>query len=198
MGEVYGVSVLKSELKKITEEFKTDPVSKYSEDLLASIKENELKSLKEMDVKQVDTTIQASPEKDEIAQKTMDEIEKLYQFKPETRHFLAVIISKKADLNQLKFNIINFNLDFYIQESYDIESKSFNEYFTIAAIKDFKNSDKGLQYWNKFRTEQDRIFQDVNAEEYEFFVITESNFKKLTEEKMIRDYLLFYKKYYQE
>lgn len=198
MGEVYGVSVLKSELTKITEEFKADPVSKSSEDLLASIKENELKSLKELDVKKVDTTKQTDPEKDEIAKKNMEEIEKLYQFKPESLHYLAVIIPKKADLNQLKFNIINFNLDFYIQESYDIESRSFNEYFTIVAIKDFKNSEKVLQYWNKFKSEQERIFKDVNAEEYEFFVITESNFKKLTEEKMIRDYLLFYQKYYQE
>ncbi len=197
MGEVYGVTVLKSELEKVAREFKNDPVSKSSEDLLASIKENELKSLKDIKIAQKDST-KAKDVSDVIAQKTIEEIEKIYQYNPESRHYLAVVVSKQADRNQLKFNIINFNLDFYIQKSYDIESKEFNEFFTILAIKDFKNSEESKEYYNRFKAEEERIFADVKTEEYQFFIISESNFTNLTEEKTVRDYLLFYNNNYQE
>ena len=193
MGEVYGVTVLKTELEKIIEEFKIDPVAKSSEDLLVSIQKNELKSLKDLDINQkADTIIGGEVKNVEIARKTIEEIEKIYTFNSETNHYLAVIIAKGADMNQLKFNIINFNLDFYIQESYVIESNEFNEFFTILTVKQFKNSEQGIEYYNKFNNESERIFSDVKSSDYQFFIISEANLKNLAKEKMIRDYLLFY------
>ncbi|MFC2152695.1 tol-pal system YbgF family protein, partial [Bacteroidota bacterium] len=58
MGEVYGITVLKNELEKIKNEFKTDPVAKSSEDLLASIQENELKSLKDFSLTERTDTLE--------------------------------------------------------------------------------------------------------------------------------------------
>jgi len=199
MGEVYGITVLKSELEKITEEFKNEPVAKSSEDLLVSIQENELRNLKDLNVVQrVDITTEGEVVHDEIAQKTMEEIEKTYKYNPEEIHYLAIVIAKDADVNQLKFNIINFNLDFYIQKSYDIESKEFNEFFSIITVKQLKNSEEGLEYYNKFRTENERIFTDVKSSDYQFFIISESNLTSFTQEKTVRDYLLFFNKNYQE
>ncbi len=199
MGEIYGVTVLKSELETIKEEFKTDPVAKSSENLLASIQENELKSLKDLNVVPIaDTTSEGEIIDDKITQRTIEEIEKIYKYNPEAKHYLAIIIAKGADINQLKFNIINFNLDFYIQESYDIESKEFNKFFTIITVNQFKNSEEGLEYYNKFDVEQERIFTDVKSSEYQFFIISEANLTNLAKEKMVRDYLLFYRNNYQE
>jgi tetratricopeptide (TPR) repeat protein len=199
MGEVYGITVLKSELEKIKEEFKTDPVARSSEDLLVAIQKNELKNLKDINIVQkADTTSEGEIIEDKIAQKTIEEIEKLYKYSPETKHYLAIVIAKGADINQLKFNIINFNLDFYIQESYDIESKEFNKFFTIVTVNQFKNSEEGTEYYNKFNIEQERIFTDVKSSDYQFFIISEGNLTNLAKEKMIRDYLLFYRVKYQE
>ncbi|HAF29841.1 MAG TPA: hypothetical protein DCG75_12425 [Bacteroidales bacterium] len=199
MGEVYGISVLKSELEKVSAEFRTDPVAKSSEDLLASIKENELKNLNRISTKPTaDTSAQGETVIDEIAQKTIEEIEKIYSYTPETNHYLAIVLSKKADVNQLKFNVINFNLDFYIQESYDIESKEFNEFFTIVTVKQFKNAQAGIEYYTKLKTEEERVFNDVKSSDYQYFIISEANLTKLSEEKTISDYLLFFNKNYQK
>lgn len=199
MGEVYGISVLKSELEKVSADFRTDPVAKSSEDLLASIKENELKNLKDIGIKtKADTSVQKDSMKDEIAQKTIEEIEKIYSYNPETKYYLAVVISKEADVNQLMFNIINFNLDFYIQENYDIENKEFNEFFTLISVKQFKNSKSGMEYYQKLNIEQERVFTDIKSSDYQYFIISETNLTKLFEEKMIRDYLLFFNKNFQK
>lgn len=197
MGEVYGISVLKSELEKIKEEFKDDPVAKSSENLLVLIQKNELNNFKDINIAQKTDTL-AKPIDDEIAQLTIEEIEKLYKYNPESKHYTAVIISNEADINQLRFNIINFNLDFYIQKSYDLESNEFNEFFKIVTVQYFTNSDEASEYYKKINDEKERIFTDVNSSNYQIFIISESNLSKLTEEKMVRDYLLFYNKFYQK
>lgn len=198
MGKVYGTSVLKVELEKIIEEFKDDPIVESSEKLLAFIQKNELNDFKDINLAQRTDTVKTTVENDEIAQLTIEEIEKLYNYDPKTKHYLAVIISTDADINQLKFNIINFNLDFYIQKSYDLESMEFNEFFTIVTVKQFKDADEGLEYLNKFSAEKERIFTDINSSNHQYFIISKPNLDNLSKEKMVRDYLLFYNKYYQK
>ena len=199
MGEIYGVTILKPELEKIQKEFKLDPVSKRSEDLLAAIKENELKNLGDFNLSEKSDTSEKDIEIEKIiTQKTLEEIEKIYSFNPESKHSFALVIANEADINQLKFNIINFNLDFYIQESFDIESKEFNEFSTIITVKQFKNAEVADEYYSKFDTEKEKLFTDVKSTEYKFFIISDENLTNLTKEKMVRDYLLFYQINYKE
>jgi hypothetical protein len=120
----------------------------------------------------------------------------LYNYNPDSKHYVAIVISNEADINQLKFNIINFNLDYYIQKSYDLENKEFNEFFKIVTVEQFSNSNEGLEYYNKFNEEKETIFTDVKSSNYQVFIISESNLNNLSKEKMVRDYLVFYNKYY--
>lgn len=199
IGEVYGASAMKPELEKIIKDFKNDPIVISSEKLLASIQQNELKNLRDVQVADnIDSTEEASPEKQEIVQKTLAEIEKIYSFDPESKHNFAVVISNQADLNQLKFNIINFNLDYDIEQTFDIESKDFNEFTSIVIIKDFESSEEAFNYYEKFTAEEDRLFKDVKSKDYKTFIISIENLTALLNEKMISDYLLFYQKYYKE
>ncbi len=199
MGEVYGVTVLKTELEKIAEDYKEDPVSGSAENLLTSIKENELKSLKDLKLaERADTSSGKDTTSDEVVQKTLEEIEKIYSYSPETKHYMAIVIDKKSDINQLKFNIINFNLDFYIEKSYDVENKDLNQFFAIITIKQFKNAKEALTYANQFNTELERVMNDVNTDDYRTFVISDKNLAALMNEKMVSDYLIFYNKNYQE
>lgn len=198
MGELYGVTVLKAELEKIVSTYKSDPVANKSEELLLAIRENELKSLKELNVAE---TKKEDKQKDEliqkiVTQKTLEEIEKMYSLNPAEEHVFAIVIADNADVNQLKFNVINFNLDFFIQNNFDTESKEFNEFSSIVTVNTFKSARDGNEYIRQFQLEKERIFKDLNDPEYQIFIISKSNLERLTQEKMIRDYLLFYRKNY--
>lgn len=199
IGEIYGVTIMKGELEKILDEFENDPIVFSSEKLLASIKENELKSLKDIEIVEIeDTTKQISEMEKEIAQKTIEDIEKLYTLNLNDKHNFVIVIPNSADVNQLKFNLINFNLDFDIQQTFEVESKEFNEYSTIIIVSEFKNSQKGMEYFKRILSEKERIFTDVNTDEYQAFIISGNNLIKLISEKSVRDYLLFYRKNYRE
>ncbi|MGC9375174.1 MAG: tetratricopeptide repeat protein [Bacteroidales bacterium] len=195
MGELYGVSSIKKELETIVEEFPADPVANASEELLAAIRKNELKQFKDIDETTKEDDI-ADKEKDEITQKTLEEIAKIYQYKPEDKHLLGIVINKTANINQLKFNLINFNLDFFIQESYDIENKSLNEFIEIISVKNFKNAQKAKEYYNQLKMEEKTIFTDIEAADFQYFIISQENLDKLLEEKSVGDYLIFFRNNY--
>ena len=199
IGEIYGVTVLKPELEKIINEYKNDPVAEQSENLLAAIKENELGNLKDINLTMKSDSVNKDDEIQRIVtQKTLEEIAKIYTYNQKSEHVLAVVIANEADINQLKFNIINFNLDFYIQETFEVENKEFNEFSTIVVIKQFKDAESGMEYFEKFKLEKERVFKDVKSSEYQFFSISNANLDNLIKEKMVRDYLLFYKMNYLE
>lgn len=200
IGESFGVSAMKPELERIIDEFKNDPVVFASEKLLVSIKENELKNLNKLAITDspVDTIKEKTEEELQIAEKTIEEIEKVYKYNSKEKHTFAIVISNKADINQLKFNIINFNLDYDIQQTFDVESKDFNEYTIIITVREFENQEKAKDFLYKFYSQKNQLFTDVKTEDYQMFIISNSNLNSLIGQKMISDYLLFYKKYYKE
>jgi len=198
-GKIYGTSVLKKELEKIVAEFNDDPISIEAERILASIQENQFKNITDINfAENTETQLSSEINKEEFIQETIEEIEKMYTYSPEDEHCLAIVISKQSDINQLKFNIINFNLDYYIQESYDLENKEFNDFFSIITIRQFKNEEEGLGYYKKFETEKENIFRDIKNTEYQYFIITDNNLTKLANEKIVRNYLIFYNKNYKK
>ena len=197
MGENYGTTVLRNELEKIQSNYKNDPVAERAQQLLATLKEKELKDLNELDVEE-EKPLSKKEEtiKQIVTQHTLKEIEKIYSNNLTEEHVFVIISAKEMDVNQLKFNIINFNLDFFIQENYEVENKEFNEFANIIIVSKFKDAKKSEEYLRKFRSEKERIFKDLNTIEYKLFSISKTNLEKLVNEKIIRDYLLFYRKHY--
>lgn len=198
IGEAYGITVMKPELEKVIAKYKTDPVSDKSKELLLAIKENELSSLKELDLAEKKDVVQEKEDAIQklVTQKTLEEIEKIYSLNANEEHVFALVIANESDINQVKFNIINFNLDFFIQQNYEVESKEFNEFSSIITVSKFKNAREGKEFVRKFQLENERIFENIKNPEYQFFIISNSNLVELNQEKMIRDYLLFYRKNY--
>ncbi|MFO7843398.1 MAG: tetratricopeptide repeat protein [Bacteroidales bacterium] len=196
MSELYGASSIKKELEKIIDEFSTDPVANLSEEMLATIRANELKQFSEKD-----ETSQGNEEKtddaaEQITQEKLKEIAEIYDYNPESKHLLGIAINKSADINQLRFNLINFNLDFFIQENYEIDNKSLNEFVEIILVKRFDNAQKAKEYHNQFNIEEETIFRNIKSDEFQHFIISEKNLEKLFEEKSVGDYLIYFRNNY--
>ncbi|MEE4197971.1 MAG: tetratricopeptide repeat protein [Bacteroidales bacterium] len=196
IGELYGVSSIKKELEAIIEEFPADPVASSSEELLAAIRENELKQIQNK--RESSMAEDESPEsgKDQLTQKTLEEIAKIYTYNPKIKHLLGIAINKSADINQLKFNLINFNLDFFIQESYDVENKNLNEFTQVVLVKDFENVQKAEEYYNQFKAQERIIFTEIKTTDFQYFIISQENLDNLFQEKSVGDYLIFFRNNY--
>jgi tetratricopeptide (TPR) repeat protein len=110
-------------------------------------------------------------------------------------HYFAWILLAKEDINQLSFDLLNFNLDHYLNTKLDMSRKPLNEKQIILLVSSFSDSDQAWEYYQTF-------VKDTNAQknaknEHTPVIISEENFKILETDKNTEDYIEFFKKEYQ-
>ncbi|MFW5658262.1 MAG: tetratricopeptide repeat protein [Bacteroidota bacterium] len=111
-------------------------------------------------------------------------------------HFFVILLdSKQGNMNQLIFNIINFNLDVYENADLRVNGETFNKDFQIVTVKQFKNTNEAIEYYQNI-TSTGELFKDVGSDLHHQFIISEENMKVLRDDKGIERYMLFFKDNY--
>ena len=119
----------------------------------------------------------------------------LYKYEENTEHFFAFVLYDKSYLNQLLFNIINFNLDNFDDLNLKAESVQINGGQDIITVMPFKNKAASLEYYNKASSDKS-IFKDVDESKVQKMVISASNLNILKTDKSVDRYLKFFNEYY--
>jgi TolA-binding protein len=120
--------------------------------------------------------------------------EQLYRFREDDSYYFVIIASTdNIDINKLKFDLINFNLDYYLQKDYTTTSKTFNEHNTIISVKRFKDLKAIKEYYDIISKKEQRVFKEIDEKYYEYFYISVKNYPTLLEKKTIIEYLKFFK-----
>lgn len=130
--------------------------------------------------------------KEKAEEKTATEI---YAYNPAEKHYAAIVIPAAANMNQLIFNLINFNLDQFPKLTLNVQGENFAKNQQIVTINIFSNSSDALAYLGYLLKDPD-IFRDVNAESSYLFVISEPNLAALKKDANIERYLRFYTNHY--
>jgi hypothetical protein len=121
---------------------------------------------------------------------------KEYTYKANDEHYVAVSIpameqraagvrSAISDFNTFKFGNLGLNSEITMLQSDQ----------GVIVVKKFKNVGQAKIYLNSLRTTT-QIFREYKPTEYEVFIISEPNYRKMIAEKNIPAYLLFYKQSY--
>ncbi|MBN2214452.1 MAG: tetratricopeptide repeat protein [Bacteroidales bacterium] len=116
---------------------------------------------------------------------------KLYEESDDTTHFFVYVLPKGLNINQLIFNIINFNLDYFDDLNLRVESMELNSSHTLVLVKSFEDRKQVMPYYDKV-TKEDAVFKDVNPENINGFVISGSNMQILQTDKSVDRYLKFF------
>ncbi|MCL1821448.1 MAG: tetratricopeptide repeat protein [Prolixibacteraceae bacterium] len=132
-----------------------------------------------------------SPENDEFGGK--------YSYDGDLVHYFVVAYRSNAnvDLNRLRFDIANYNLDHYTRYDFDIESENLGENMVLATVRSLGNKEQALIYFRAIIRKAE-IFRSLRGIEYNNFVISSTNYRQLLEEGSITDYLRFYIKNYSQ
>jgi len=123
------------------------------------------------------------------------EAEEIYKYDPSGAHFFGMIINRSIDINQLKFEIINFNLDLFPNLTFDVVSENLNDNYRLVLVKTFRDMQKAWEYYDTITTGV-RIMELVEGTGYSRFVISLANSQTLLQDKTASKFLLFYDKYY--
>lgn len=123
------------------------------------------------------------------------EAEEIYKYDPSGAYLFGMIINRSIDINQLKFEIINFNLDLFPNLTFDVVSDNLNDNYRLVLVKTFRDMQKAWEYYDTITTGV-RIMGLVEGTGYSRFVISLANSQTLLQDKTASKFLLFYDKYF--
>lgn len=117
-----------------------------------------------------------------------------YTYKPnETYFFIAVVPA--TDKNTTKYNesISNFNSVYYKNETFKVNSIFLNGLNQLVMVKELKTEDFAKDYFKSFKLNNEHL-AELNSKNYQYFLISNSNFIEFYKDKNIQDYLTFFNK----
>ncbi|HKJ78828.1 MAG TPA: hypothetical protein VKA10_04810, partial [Prolixibacteraceae bacterium] len=126
-----------------------------------------------------------------------DEFGGRFSYEGDLLHYFVIAYprSAKIDLNRLKFDIANYNIDHYTKIDFDIETENLDENTALAVVRSLSNKENALIY-HRAIIRSAPVFQSLRDVEYVNFAISSDNYRQILSEGSIADYLKFFVKNY--
>ena len=127
---------------------------------------------------------------------TSKPLQKTYLLKADTAHYYIIsFANNKLDANKLKIKLSDYNAKYYSTNIFNTNTLFLDTAYQIIVIKEFANKDKGIDYFNGIKENQE-VFADFKSLPYQQFIISTDNFTQLYQEKDIPKYLAFFQANY--
>jgi len=126
-----------------------------------------------------------------------DEFGGRYTYDEDLLHYFIIAYPReeKIDLNRLKFDIANYNIDHYTKIDYDIETAFLDENLAFVIVRAMENKESSLIYHGAI-IRRAKVFKTLKDIDYMNFVISSTNYRTVLAEKSTADYLKFFVKNY--
>jgi len=123
--------------------------------------------------------------------------EEIYTYSPDTVHYFGISLNtRQGDVNQLIFNLINFNLDNFSESSLNVNSEMLNGNTQIIVVKEFENKQSANDYYRQ-TLKYKELLKDIGTDDYKSFLISPGNLKVLMEEDALKQYIKYFENHYQ-
>ncbi len=126
-----------------------------------------------------------------------DEFGGKFSYEDDLLHYFVIAYPSNAniDINRLKFDIANYNIDHYTKIDFDIETEGLNDQLNLVTIRSLGNKDDGLIYHRSI-IRKAPVFQTLTGTEYVNFSISSTNYRQILSDRSLADYLRFFVKNY--
>ena len=125
------------------------------------------------------------------------EAEVIYStYDPEQEHYFLIAMHSSENVNQISFDLLNYNLDNFNQYDLNIEKVDLMDSYNMLAVKVFTNSEGATRYLQVIEENREEILKGIESSKYRMMIISLKNFEILSEQKVNNPYYLFYLKHY--
>lgn len=119
-----------------------------------------------------------------------------YKYDANALHYFIIISPDDPKIiNTIQNKINAFNQQYYSNEEFSINSMLFTQGKQLIILKSFGNAEKALQYFNLF-TNDEEVMGNIPKDAFEFYIISNDNYKQLLQNKDINTYKQFFTKQY--
>ncbi len=126
-----------------------------------------------------------------------DEFGGRFTYDEDLLHYFIIAYprNENIDLNRLKFDIANYNIDHYTKIDFDIETEALNEKINFIVVRSLSNKEDGVIY-HRAIIRSAPVFQTLSGIDYVNFAISSTNYRQILSEGSMADYLKFFVKNY--
>jgi len=121
----------------------------------------------------------------------------LYQYQADVPHlYMMVATGQISDINRLKYNILNYNLEHFLMFDFKISDKSLSSDTKLILVQTLNDAKEARKYLKIIQRNQ-QVYSEFNSVQMQQLIITQSNLDILLKEKDLSRYLMFYNQNYQ-
>ena len=181
--------LFKQELTAFKERRPETEEAKYAQEVLDALD----RETREIKLKEEEEKIP-----DEFAAgETTDSIDySLFEFNADIEHvYMVVVANEVVDANRVKFNLSNFNLDYYDFLNFEVNSILLSAKYSAISVTKFKNSKMASNYFESVLIAGE-TFDNLDKDGYRTYIISKPNYTKFLEDKNIPRYNKFFENYH--
>lgn len=132
-------------------------------------------------------------------QKGADEFDGKFSYDEDLLHYFIISYPKSAnvDLNRLKFDLANYNIDHYTKLDFDMETQNLNNNTSLLLIRSLADKEQGLIYFRSIIRKRE-VFESLKDIKYVNFIASSINYRTITADKDFAEYLKFFVKNYSQ
>jgi tetratricopeptide (TPR) repeat protein len=186
--------VFKQNLAEFIQNYPEDPLSNRAMQILGYLGETDVDAL----IADLDSRPTPEIENTETDTTMSEEAiaESLYSFDAnETHLYVIATLEEKADTKKLQFEVNSFNIFTFNMRTFRVNTTPVSQNINMIHVKPFNNSKQSTNYMNLIKNNQ-TVFEVIDGIEHVQFVISESNYEILKQDKDIELYLNFYRNNY--
>jgi len=117
--------------------------------------------------------------------------EELYRADTLQPHYAVIIVrNPQANMNQIVFDVINYNLDNYPRDNYHTEGTSVDRGYILITTGPFQNASEASAWLGSFNPSA--IIRGAENDNLLLFIISRDNLEKFREDKDTDRYMIFY------
>ena len=125
------------------------------------------------------------------------EAEEIYTVVDSTQeHYFILAVHTGQNVNQVSFDLLNYNLDHYNQYDLSISQIPMTDSFNALVVSRFNNAQGASRYLRDIQQNSGTILSGIEASQYRLMIISRDNYQILSEDKELIPYYLFYMKHY--
>jgi len=122
--------------------------------------------------------------------------ENIYVYEPDVAHqYVMAATGEISDLNRLKFNIVKYNLDFFLMFDFSVRDRKLTSDTKLIIVKPLNDAKEANKYLKLIRRNTD-VYSEFKTLEMKQFIITDKNLQILMKDKNMKRYLMFFEQNY--
>lgn len=110
-------------------------------------------------------------------------------------YYVLAVKSEFVDINQVKFNAINYNLDYFTNFEFDIQIKDLTLKTALLVISPFESQGQVMNYFDLINYNQE-IFEGIEKIFTQHFIISAKNYQALLSSRDVEAYVKFFEENY--